>query len=290
MSSYINGRGEQVLARLVLTILYFYFLIMGVRLLFFGVLWGRCDSFEGECEYTRMFGIVFGAIMLFLAFVLAVIGNTVGRDWRDRVTKFMYRWDFLWFALPILFPLLGYVFAEVTGIGVSATGEYVFEERKVGIEGVDGLPDHLSILDLTVRDSSYPTMWRVSPQGNPITNATVAMPEEHPAELSNCCEFLPREWKPLVRHLRWSIRDWRTCTTTSYQGDLPIEKYEKPGRIWIVFTKGGRVRILASAKPSAKEMLSWGVKGAEPDPSRCEGKWRGEDTPQEFTSDQSLIR
>ena len=64
---------------------------------------------------------------------------------------------------------------------------------------------------------------------------------------SLCCASLPRKWRPsMTTVVRWSVNDWQKDTGYAYKAVVPIEKYDDPGRIYVHFFPGGKVRVISS--------------------------------------------
>jgi hypothetical protein len=75
-----------------------------------------------------------------------------------------------------------------------------------------------------------------------------------------CCYMLPDKWRPdLSVDVRWEVADWskelpaeldagnyRSLSVEGlYRARVPIEKYDKPEDIYVVFFPEGRVRVAA---------------------------------------------
>jgi hypothetical protein len=69
-----------------------------------------------------------------------------------------------------------------------------------------------------------------------------------------CCVEIPREWREgLNAEVRWETVRWLNSDHPGeesvervgiYHAIVPVERYEKPGRFWVHFFDGGRVRIV----------------------------------------------
>jgi len=79
---------------------------------------------------------------------------------------------------------------------------------------------------------------------------------------SMCCANLPRKWRPgMSVVVRWSVGDWShenraeieagnyksVRSGGAYKATVPVEKYDKPGRLYTHFFPGGKVRVLVGA-------------------------------------------
>ena len=75
-----------------------------------------------------------------------------------------------------------------------------------------------------------------------------------------CCVALPKKWHPdLAAEVRWAVGDWskENLTETAagnytsitsegvYKALVPVEKYEEPGKVYVHFFKGGKVRVVS---------------------------------------------
>lgn len=75
-----------------------------------------------------------------------------------------------------------------------------------------------------------------------------------------CCVALPKKWHPdLAAEVRWAVGDWskENLTETAagnytsitsegvYKTLVPVEKYEEPGKVYVHFFKGGKVRVVS---------------------------------------------
>jgi hypothetical protein len=75
-----------------------------------------------------------------------------------------------------------------------------------------------------------------------------------------CCVLLPNKWRPgLTAEVRWAVGDWskENLTETAagnytsitsegvYKALVPVEKYEEPGKVYVHFFKGGKVRVVS---------------------------------------------
>jgi hypothetical protein len=75
-----------------------------------------------------------------------------------------------------------------------------------------------------------------------------------------CCVALPKKWRPdFTVEVRWAVGDWskENLTETAagnytsitsegvYKALVPVEKYEEPGKMYVHFFKGGKVRVVS---------------------------------------------
>ena len=78
---------------------------------------------------------------------------------------------------------------------------------------------------------------------------------------SVCCVALPKKWRPdLTTEVRWAVGDWskenlaetaagnyKSITSEGvYKALVPVEKYDKPGQLFVHFFAGGRIRVVSS--------------------------------------------
>jgi hypothetical protein len=78
---------------------------------------------------------------------------------------------------------------------------------------------------------------------------------------SVCCVAIPKQWRPgLTAEVRWGVGDWtkenraeieagnyKSVTAEGiYKAIVPIEKYDEPGRLYVHFFSGGKVRVVVS--------------------------------------------
>lgn len=76
-----------------------------------------------------------------------------------------------------------------------------------------------------------------------------------------CCVVIPRKWSAgLTVEVIWSINDWShedreeikagnyesLAFGGAYRAIVPVEKYDEPGRMYVHFFPGGRVRVVSS--------------------------------------------
>ncbi|WP_211474916.1 DUF3304 domain-containing protein [Collimonas humicola] len=79
---------------------------------------------------------------------------------------------------------------------------------------------------------------------------------------SGCCVAIPKQWRQgLTAEVRWGVGDWtkenraeieasnyKSVTTEGiYKAQVPIEKYDEPGRVYVHFFPGGKVRVIVSS-------------------------------------------
>jgi len=74
-----------------------------------------------------------------------------------------------------------------------------------------------------------------------------------------CCVALPKKWRPnFTVEVRWAVGDWskqnkeetalgnfQSITFERYKAIVPVEKYEEPGKVYVHFFKGGKVRVVS---------------------------------------------
>lgn len=71
-----------------------------------------------------------------------------------------------------------------------------------------------------------------------------------------CCVEIPREWREgLTAEVRWKAVRWVSSSIPReeavervgiYRAVVAVERYQKPGRLWVHFFNNGRVRIVVS--------------------------------------------
>lgn len=97
----------------------------------------------------------------------------------------------------------------------------------VGITGIDHLADHLSVQRFSVNG------YDASQAGK--GGSTV------------CCATLPRKWRPgMTVKVRWDVTNWPARTFGYYEREVPVEKYEEVGQLWVHFLADGSVRVVSS--------------------------------------------
>lgn len=79
-----------------------------------------------------------------------------------------------------------------------------------------------------------------------------------------CCVMIPKVWRPgFSVQVRWKVEDWSQENRTEieagdfssvildgvYIAQVAVEKYEKPGDLYLHFFPDARVRVLASVHP-----------------------------------------
>lgn len=101
----------------------------------------------------------------------------------------------------------------------------------VGLTGVDHLADHLSVQNFWV---------------NGYNGAQAGKG----ARLV-CCVAIPHKWRPgLKAHVEWNVTNWKERTSQTYEADVPIDRYDEVGTMFVHFLADGHVRItLANMSP-----------------------------------------
>ena len=66
-----------------------------------------------------------------------------------------------------------------------------------------------------------------------------------------CCAIVPKKWTPgLKAHVHWEVTNWKDRTGQQYDADVPIDRYDEVGRMFVHFLANGQVRItLANMSP-----------------------------------------
>lgn len=105
------------------------------------------------------------------------------------------------------------------------------EGEGVGLTGIDHLADHLSVQNFWVNGH-----WGAQAgKGGRLV----------------CCAIVPKKWTPgLKAHVEWNVTDWKERTSQTYKADVPIDRYDEVGRMFVHFLANGQVRItLANESP-----------------------------------------
>jgi hypothetical protein len=75
-----------------------------------------------------------------------------------------------------------------------------------------------------------------------------------------CCVNLPNQWRQgLAVEVRWAVGNWskenrqeivagnyKSITFERYKAMVPLEKYDKPGQVYVHFFPEGKVRVVSS--------------------------------------------
>jgi Protein of unknown function (DUF3304) len=105
------------------------------------------------------------------------------------------------------------------------------EGEGVGLTGIDHLADHLSVQNFWVNGH-----WGAQAgKGGRLV----------------CCAIVPKKWTPgLKAHVQWRETNWKEQTGEEHQADVPIDRYDEVGRMFVHFLANGEVRItLANESP-----------------------------------------
>ena len=95
------------------------------------------------------------------------------------------------------------------------------------LTGIDHLADHLSVQNFWVNRTSG---FQAGKGGRVV-----------------CCVNLPRKWRPdLTVVVGWEKVNWRDCGWESYERRVPVERYDKVGRLYVHFLSDGAVRAISS--------------------------------------------
>ncbi|WP_078059544.1 DUF3304 domain-containing protein [Xanthomonas massiliensis] len=101
------------------------------------------------------------------------------------------------------------------------------EKIGVGITGLDHLADHLSVQEFSVDG------YRAGRAGG--GGGTV------------CCAMLPAKWRPgLSVRVDWLEQNWRDCSYRERHRQVPVERYDEIGTLWVHFLTNGNVRVIVS--------------------------------------------
>jgi hypothetical protein len=97
----------------------------------------------------------------------------------------------------------------------------------VGMTGIDHLADHLSVQDFQVDGRSG---FQAGKGGRNV-----------------CCAKIPLAWRPgLTVHVTWNVTNWRDRTSEEKSADVPVDRYDEIGRMYVHFLADGQVRVLLS--------------------------------------------
>lgn len=97
----------------------------------------------------------------------------------------------------------------------------------VGLTGIDHLASHLSVQNFWVNGYNGAQ----AGDGGRLV----------------CCVVVPHKWRPgLKAHVRWSVTNWKERTGHQYEADVPIDRYDEVGRMFVHFLVNGQVRITLS--------------------------------------------
>lgn len=104
----------------------------------------------------------------------------------------------------------------------SAPGEG--DTTGVTLTGIDHLPEHLSVQNFWVNG------YNGAQAG---TGASIM-----------CCGIVPKRWRPgLKAHVEWNVTNWKERTGQTFKADVPIDRYDEIGRMFVHFLADGTVRI-----------------------------------------------
>ena len=105
----------------------------------------------------------------------------------------------------------------------SATGD----KTGVGITGLDHLADHLSVQEFSVDG------YKAAQAGK--GGRTV------------CCAMLPAAWRPdLSVRVDWVEQNWRDCSYRERHRQVPVDRYEETGQLWVHFLADDTIRVVVS--------------------------------------------
>ena len=94
---------------------------------------------------------------------------------------------------------------------------------------------------------------------------------------TTCCMLLPRVWRPgLSVEVRWGINDWSNENQEELRAgkydslrsggmfiaQVPVERYEHAGHVWVHFFTGNKVRVISSSIGS--EGTQHPIRGSDP--------------------------
>lgn len=62
-----------------------------------------------------------------------------------------------------------------------------------------------------------------------------------------CCVSLPKYWRPgLTVKVVWWVTNWPAKVYSRHEQDVPVEKYDEVGNLYVHFLQDGSVRVLSS--------------------------------------------
>jgi hypothetical protein len=62
-----------------------------------------------------------------------------------------------------------------------------------------------------------------------------------------CCVDLPKQWRPgLTVKVAWAVTNWPAKVYSQHEREVPVEKYEEVGNLYVHFLLDGSVRVLSS--------------------------------------------
>lgn len=97
----------------------------------------------------------------------------------------------------------------------------------VPITGLDHLAEHLSIQEFSVNG-----------QGG----AQAGKGGSHV-----CCVEIPARWRPgLTVKVRWGVTNWPAKVYSLHEREVPLEKYDEIGNLYVHFLRDGSVRAISS--------------------------------------------
>lgn len=97
----------------------------------------------------------------------------------------------------------------------------------VGMTGIDHLAEHLSVQDFQVDGRSG---FQAGKGGR------VA-----------CCAKVPLHWRPGLKvHVAWNVTNWRDRTSEEKSAEVPVDRYDEIGHMYVHFLADGSVKVLLS--------------------------------------------
>ena len=93
----------------------------------------------------------------------------------------------------------------------------------VGLSGIDHLADYLSVQNFWVNGYNGAQ----AGDGGSLV----------------CCVVVPHTWRPgLKAHVEWNVTNWKERTSQTFEADVPIDRYDEVGRMYVHFLASGKVR------------------------------------------------
>ena len=62
-----------------------------------------------------------------------------------------------------------------------------------------------------------------------------------------CCVELPKHWRPgLTVKVAWAVTNWPAEVYSDHEREVPVEKYDEVGNLYVHFLRDGSVRVISS--------------------------------------------
>jgi hypothetical protein len=97
----------------------------------------------------------------------------------------------------------------------------------VSMTGIDHLADHLSVQDFWVNGRSG---FQAGKGGRTV-----------------CCGTVPKRWYPGAQiEVSWAVANWQAGTWHCFRRQVPLDRYDELGQLYVHFMPDGTVRALLS--------------------------------------------